>query len=601
MEETRAPRPEAVEPGVESATTLNALDIALAAQRDDAALDSPSRRLIGRQTILVDWQITGERFSVALKATTALVGLAVAVLLGLMAWTASRASAVVVEAFEVPPALAERGLTGQVVAYGIQDAIANIQVEVQQELGDQGVANAWTRDLAVQVPQTGVSLGEIDRVLRATLGDETFVSGAVVSNRDGTVSITARASGIRPRTFTGPEAALSILTVQAAEYLFSQFQPVLYATYLTDSGRAEEALAFFPDAYASAPEDLRAALANNWGTALSSVGDDEAAIAKYRLSLSLNRTDWTSWTNLIGSLYEIEGEQGAWAEGQRMMRAVAANPGTETPEWANYDPLVQNWPRQLNLLLADRIERGGEGAYGPDTASMIADIQARLHDWAGVERYLTLAPAGSAVSRAARLSAQGDRALETGDVAGAVAALTTFNALWKEELDVRFVFGDGRCRLGLALGRAGREAEARRVLADSGRWVTCQAYLADLTEMSGDTRAADAAYGRAIALAPDLPFAYHRRGLALMARGKPGLAAGRFRQAHQRGPQWADPLKGWGDALAAQGLWRVAEEKYAKAAALAPAWRDLRLAHATALDRLGRREDAAKARDLAAS
>ncbi len=595
------PRPDTVAPGMEAATTLNGLDIALAAQRDDALLDSPSRRLIGRQTVLVDWQITGERFSVALKAMTALVGLGVAIMLGLMAWTASRASAVVVEVFEVPPALAERGLTGQVVAHGIQDAIANIQVEVQQELGDQGVANAWTRDLAVQVPQTGVSIGEIDQVLRATLGKETFVSGAVVSNRDGTVSITARASGIRPRTFTGPEAALSTLTVQAAEYLFSQFQPVLYATYLSDSGRFEDALAFFPDAYAAAPEALRPALANNWGTVLGSVGQDEAAIAKYRLSLSLNPTDWTSWANLIGSLYTIEGEQGAWAEGQRMMRAVAANPGTETPEWANYDPLVQNWPRLLDLLVADRTENGGEGVYGPDTASMIADIQARLHDWAGVERYLALAPAGSAVTRAARLSTQGDRALATGDVAGAVAALTAFNALWEQDLDVQFVFGDGRCRLGLALGRAGRAAEARRVLAGSGRWVACQAYLADVIEMGGDRRAADAAYGQAIALAPDLPFAYHRRGLALMARGEPTLAAGRFKQAHERGPQWADPLKGWGDALAAQGLWTVAEQKYARAAALAPAWRELRLAHAVALERVGRREDAAKVRELASS
>ena len=76
-----------------------------------------------------------------------------------------------------------------------------------------------------------------------------------------------------------------------------------------------------------------------------------------------------------------------------MMRAVAVKLGSEPPEWANYDPLVQNWPRLLELLLADRIENGGEGANGPDTGAMIADFQARLHDWAGVERYLTLSPA----------------------------------------------------------------------------------------------------------------------------------------------------------------------------------------------------------------
>lgn len=597
MENDREPPPGTVEPGMESATTLNALDIALAAQRDDLALDSPSRRLIAKQSVLLDWQITGERFGVTLKAMTALVGLVFAILFGMMVWSASRARAVVLENFEVPPALVERGLTGTVVAHAVQDAIGMIQADVQRELGNQGVANAWTRDVAVEVPQTGVSVGEIDRVLRARLGSETFVSGAVVINRDGTVSITVRASGAAPRTFTGPEEALSSLTVEAAEYLFSQFQPVLYATYLTDNGRAEEALAFFPEAYAAAPKELRPALANNWGTALGAMGDDEGAIAKYRLSLSLNPTDWISWSNLIGSLYEIEGEQGAWLEGQRMIRAVATNPGTQAPDWANYDPLVQNWPRQLKLLLDDRIDNGGQGDFGPDSASLIADIYARLHDWPAVERTLAAAPPRSAVTAAARLSTRGDRALEEGDIAGAITALTDFNALWEADQDVRFTFSDGRCRLGLALGLSGREAEARRVLADAGRWVACYAYDADVIEMSGDRRAADAAYGRAIALAPDLPFAYHRRGLALMARGEPGLAAGRFRQAHARGPQWAEPLKAWGDALAAQGLWRTAEEKYAEARVLAPAWSELRQAHATALYRLGRGEEAAAARD----
>ena len=42
--------------------------------------------------------------------------------------------------------------------------------------------------------------------------------------------------------------------------------------------------------------------------------------------------------------------------------------------------------------------------------------------------------------------------------------------------------------------------------------------------------------------------------------------------AHQKGPHFADPLKGWGDALARQGRWHDALAKYDEALKYAPAW-----------------------------
>ena len=49
----------------------------------------------------------------------------------------------------------------------------------------------------------------------------------------------------------------------------------------------------------------------------------------------------------------------------------------------------------------------------------------------------------------------------------------------------------------------------------------------------------------------------------------------------------ADPLKGWGDALAREGRWSEAVAKYDEALKNAPAWTALRQARATAARRAG--------------
>ncbi|MGH8280042.1 MAG: hypothetical protein ACRETQ_10850, partial [Gammaproteobacteria bacterium] len=60
----------------------------------------------------------------------------------------------------------------------------------------------------------------------------------------------------------------------------------------------------------------------------------------------------------------------------------------------------------------------------------------------------------------------------------------------------------------------------------------------------------------------------------------------------QRGPHWCDPLKYWGDALAAEGNYRAAIGKYAEAAQYTPGWGALELNWGIALDKLGCHQDA---------
>ncbi|MGH8306408.1 MAG: tetratricopeptide repeat protein, partial [Steroidobacteraceae bacterium] len=74
--------------------------------------------------------------------------------------------------------------------------------------------------------------------------------------------------------------------------------------------------------------------------------------------------------------------------------------------------------------------------------------------------------------------------------------------------------------------------------------------------------------------------------------GEYKVAIVKFREANQRGPHWCDPLKYWGDALAAQGNYQAAIEKYAEAAKYTPGWGALELDWGQALDKRGKHKEA---------
>ena len=58
-------------------------------------------------------------------------------------------------------------------------------------------------------------------------------------------------------------------------------------------------------------------------------------------------------------------------------------------------------------------------------------------------------------------------------------------------------------------------------------------------------------------------------GVALAKHGDLDGAAAKFKDAHQRGPHWADPLKAWGDVL-------VQQSKPKEALKYAPSWKQVK-------------------------
>ena len=114
-----------------SPTTPDPIEIAMEAEAADAQPDSPARTLLVNQNRLVRRQIASEDLSIALKLLTGVAGIAVAVALGAMIWSASRADGLVIEAFSVPPALTERGITGETVARQLMDDLVAISEDSQ--------------------------------------------------------------------------------------------------------------------------------------------------------------------------------------------------------------------------------------------------------------------------------------------------------------------------------------------------------------------------------------------------------------------------------------------------------------------------------------
>jgi hypothetical protein len=261
----RAPAPEPLPDSPEP------VEIAMDLERHDPSPDSPARRLLVNQNRLVGMQIASERMGVALKMLTALAGLAAAAVLAVLVWEAARAEALVVTPFSVPPELAQRGMTGQVVATRLLDGLATLQAETLSNRPQGAYANDWGDDVQVEIPQTGVSIGELQDFLRGWLGRETNITGEIVRTPTG-YTVTARAGADAGKTFAGTEAELDQLILKASEAVYAATQPGRYAGWLVDKQRPKEAIEVYRRLSISGDRKGRAWAFAEW----SALGEDPA-------------------------------------------------------------------------------------------------------------------------------------------------------------------------------------------------------------------------------------------------------------------------------------------------------------------------------------
>jgi tetratricopeptide (TPR) repeat protein len=517
-----------------------------------------------------------EVLKVSFQAVVALVAIVVGVVLLVMIHDAVVSMSVVVEPFEAPPALAARGLTGKVVAEDFLDELNRLQSAARSSAAKRNLSNAWAGDITVEVPETGVSLGEIERLLRRRLGHDQHVEGDLVQTEDGALALTVRGDGIIAKTFTGPSGELDRLTTQAAEYVFGQSEPYLYAIYLRNAGRYAEALAFAKAAYSTAPKSERPYLLNEWGNGLNNTGQPvTASLPLYLEALKLKPDYWIAYNNVMNVYWGMGREEDAWRLGEKLRKQAGGRPG-KAPElfYSNWDTLTWNLAPWRASLEADAEAHGGVGTSIVSNGPSLADVDARMHDPQAAELHLQTSLGDAADSSIISIGhfVRGLLAGEAGDVQRAAAEMEAFGTAYEADPALSSNYPGYRCWIAPAEEAAGHPDKADAVLASAGSFVDCYRFRGDILDHRGDWAGAQKAYAAAVALAPDLPAAYYSWGQALARHGDLAGALAKLQAANRRGPTWADPLKAWGDVLARQGHWREALGKYDAALRHAPAW-----------------------------
>ena len=285
---------------------VDPIAIGAALSRSSPAVDSEliaylhdQRHHMHEQLKQIHLDIWEKWLGVFLRLATSVIGVAAAVAAGLLVWGAVHSNGLRVEPFSVPPDLAARGLTGQVVAARVIDRLNLLQSQTNTARPARSYTNSWgEQGIKLEIPETGISLAELDSWLRDKLGNETHVTGEIVHAAVG-LSVTVRAGEEGVQSVRGSDADIDALVVRSAESVYRMTQPYRYAVYLLrHENRAADAAPIFRElALHGSPEDRRWSY-NMWAQAEEiSRGDNDLGLRMYQQALAKGSTQ--PYANLL--------------------------------------------------------------------------------------------------------------------------------------------------------------------------------------------------------------------------------------------------------------------------------------------------------------
>ena len=580
------------------------LDLQMESLRDGEALQHVDRRLRHRNLVLKDF---GDRLRIGLQLLAIGFGLVVVIVLAAMVWQAHDDHGLVIEAFSVPPDLASQGLTGQVVAAQLLDKLQAMQSATASERPADSYQNDWGSEIKVEIPQTGLTFDQFERLLKAKLGHAGHLTGEVFHTGAG-IAVTARLGDQPAQTFTGPPGDLDALTQKAAEAVYRASQPYRFAEFLTEHGRNTEAFSVISDLAANGPRSERGWAYAAWGYLdLNVNGDVRAARGHWLRSLTFPGAQFLADAGLL-NLEDWEGHDEKVLQYSRLV-ALAFR--------ANHKDLRRDVVGGSSAVLA------GDLAFRRGDYLEAARLNLQAANSLDAQRSAGVAPAVAAMALAlnhdpaaarsaiALLEPNDDASLLQADAEGGFNALPAY-AIAVDNKDWRAALADARAcdawlearqpsqkvmalvRLtwvrpleALALAKTGDITSAQALIATTpADCYLCVRVRGRIASMNKDWPAADRWFAQAARQGPSLPFAYSDWGEMRLATGDLAGAIEKFQIAHANGPHFADPLKEWGDALARQRKWIDALAKYDQALKLAPAWPELRQAREAAQRRV---------------
>jgi tetratricopeptide (TPR) repeat protein len=591
-----------------------ALALSGASRAEADAYLRDQRRHLHEQSNQIHLDVWEKKLGVLLRLATLVVGIAVAAGLGLMVWDAAHSKGLLIEPFSVPPDMADRGLTGQVVAAQLLDKLAVLGTS-ESSRSTQSYANNWGNDIKVEIPETGVSISELERFLREWLGHDTRISGEVYRTATG-IAVTTRA-GANGATFNGAEGDLDALVQKGAEHVFESTQPYRYANYLDRNynpvgaqDRVARATAIYRKLIAGDDLAERAWAWNGLGTIEFNFHQDNRKASLYYRKALATVPDFT-----IG-YYALAARNGPL--GQEEEEFQNSRQAARLLHRDSIPDLNSNYARSARLSADSRVAAylgdyataipiAKEGAALPDDFSVLVRgtfinttmvSLARRHDWGALRAYMR--------------DLGWTEILTKGNPGNTRVAVDIERQDWRDILPIEKdrenllarTSGTSRMRtqnpydamapfFALAQAHLGNFSAAEKLLAplapDRDMGLRAHALIA---ELRGQHARADWWFARSEKQTPSLPMTDALWGQALLKRGQPDAAIAKFTLANQKGPKFADPLEGWGEALMAKNRSDLALAKFAEADKFAPNWGRLHLKWGEALVYAGKMKEA---------
>jgi tetratricopeptide (TPR) repeat protein len=616
---------EEIESGAAETGDPVAISLALGgASRDkaDAFLDEQRHHLHEqfKQLRVALWE---KRMGVFLRVATAVVGIAVATGLGAMVWDAAHSKGLMIEPFSVPADMAGRGLTGQVIASQMIDKLTEMATH-ESSRDVQSYANNWGDNIRVEIPETGVSISELQGFLKNWLGHDIHISGEIYRTATG-IAVTARTGGEAGATFTGAEADLDKLVQQAAEHVYEVTQPYRYANYLDRNydpdglaDRVARATAIYHRLIAGDDPVERAWAWNGLGTIeFNFHGDQRLSSDDYRKSIASTPDFTIAYFALASRDQVLNREEELVANFRAADRLLSRDP---VPGLNPHYTIYARASGKSNIAFwtgdyTAAIPIYQAGAELPDDFSVLArgnftqgvlQSMIRQHDLGAMRAYARYIGQPDIPDRRTRVildTETGDwRDINAREAAARARIAQSDDSISRNARATNQAFYDGmRPWYALAEARLGDFKAAEAMIApaapDNDPGLRMRGLIA---ELQGQHERADWWFTRAEARAPHIPFADEMWGRALLARGDANGAIAKFTLASQKGPHFADPLEGWGEALMAKKD-SGAVAKFAEAAKYGPNWGRLHLKWGEALAYAGKKDEAQKQFAIAAA